>query len=672
MRYIALLLRSLLFALLIYAPSVYAQSFIVEEARPQPGTAAVDLSGEVAFAFSEEISVSTDWNTAFVSAPRDALSYSRVSLCLNFEGPCDGGDDVPRFVRFQAQHRPDTDYTWMVYAVETPSGAPMDAPYVLRYTTASTIGQRAVAGTVSAPAAKATWSASVRNALGALARGMKRSGLGRLPFGREDREGLSPTKEMGTIEPIAEDELQVRSHVGMIGAKGHSGGHTQVLLLDAFDDQASSWAVRAADVIKGASGNFTVEHLRDGTYWPIAVRYTDGTNAEIEALGFHDASGDGEPDPVTVDGGSVADINVQLYEFPLSTAHTESNLMAAIEAAAQHAPDQELKTVQGGHGMRTDGSAYEWTYRFYSPSKGLVTEVRVDPIEVTVTTTTPLSSFLTEMETVPESFIDSDEALQAALNDGGQAFIDPYPSRNLTTSLQGGNLYWMADTPTSNAFWQVRLQANTSSGTEVFERFVDMETGAILDAEALPVELTAFTAQVSDGTTVLLRWETASESNNAGFEVEHQAPESDAFEAVAFVEGAGTASRPQQYRYRIAGAEPGVHRFRLRQVDTDGAFAYSPEVEVRVSLNESLALEAPYPNPLAGHGTIRYRLPRATEVRLAVYDLLGREVAVIVSERQSAGAKTAPVDGSRLPSGAYFIRLATPKKTLGQRLTIVR
>ncbi|NBB87498.1 MAG: T9SS C-terminal target domain-containing protein, partial [Bacteroidetes bacterium] len=142
MRYVALLLGGLLFALPARA------QFVVEDARPQHGSEGVALSSEVAFAFSEEISVSTDWNTAFLFEPRDALSYNQVSLCLNFEGQCDGGNDVPRFVRFNAEHEPDTDYTWMVYAVETAGGDAMDAPFVLRYTTAPTIGQQDVAGAV--------------------------------------------------------------------------------------------------------------------------------------------------------------------------------------------------------------------------------------------------------------------------------------------------------------------------------------------------------------------------------------------------------------------------------------------------------------------------------------------------------------------------------------------
>ena len=502
MRYVALLLGGLLLALPVRA------QFVVEDARPQHGSEGVALSSEVAFAFSEEISVSTDWNTAFIFEPSDALSYNQVSLCLNFEGQCDGGDDVPRFVRFRAEHEPDTDYTWMVYAVETADGDAMDAPFVLRYTTAPTIGQQDVAGAVQTPVAKATWSPPVRASLRTLARGLKRSGLGRPTFDRE------PAPAGPDAASSANAETGIRSHFGTLGAKSHSGGHTQILLLSDFSDTEAQWSVRAADVIAGASGNYTVEFVRAGTYWPVAVRYTDGTNTEIEAFGFHDANGDGAPDPVSTEGGSLADIDIQLYEFPLTTARAQRNLAVASDSAAQYASDQELRLIQAGDGVRPAGTAYQWTYRFYSPSEGLETRVTVDPLEVNVETDAA-PGFLTEMSTIPDGFIDSDEAMQIALNDGGQAFIDPFRPSNITTILQGGNQYWTDSPVPSEEFWRVRLITVTSTQVRTFDRYIDMASGDILDASdnpdvpAAPVD---FASTSSDG-EVALSWTANSESD---------------------------------------------------------------------------------------------------------------------------------------------------------------
>jgi TolB protein len=64
-----------------------------------------------------------------------------------------------------------------------------------------------------------------------------------------------------------------------------------------------------------------------------------------------------------------------------------------------------------------------------------------------------------------------------------------------------------------------------------------------------------------------------------------------------------------------------------------------------------------YPNPFNPTTVVSYQLPAVSEVRLVVYDLLGREVAVLVNERKSAGVYEIKFDGSRLSSGVYFYRL---------------
>lgn len=66
---------------------------------------------------------------------------------------------------------------------------------------------------------------------------------------------------------------------------------------------------------------------------------------------------------------------------------------------------------------------------------------------------------------------------------------------------------------------------------------------------------------------------------------------------------------------------------------------------------------AHYPNPFAGAATITYELPEASLVRLRVYDVLGREMAILVDEWHSAGAHSVRLDASSWPSGVYLYRL---------------
>jgi hypothetical protein len=74
-------------------------------------------------------------------------------------------------------------------------------------------------------------------------------------------------------------------------------------------------------------------------------------------------------------------------------------------------------------------------------------------------------------------------------------------------------------------------------------------------------------------------------------------------------------------------------------------------------LPADFALRQNYPNPLNPSTTITYELPRASGVRLSVFDMLGREVSVLVNERREAGVHKVRLDASRLASGVYIYRL---------------
>jgi hypothetical protein len=84
------------------------------------------------------------------------------------------------------------------------------------------------------------------------------------------------------------------------------------------------------------------------------------------------------------------------------------------------------------------------------------------------------------------------------------------------------------------------------------------------------------------------------------------------------------------------------------------------------------ALPAAYPNPFADRATLRYALPEATHVRLIVYDVLGREIAVLVDGPVAAGAHEAAFDARSLPAGVYVVRLTAGARAHTQRLTLVR
>ena len=190
----------------------------------------------------------------------------------------------------------------------------------------------------------------------------------------------------------------------------------------------------------------------------------------------------------------------------------------------------------------------------------------------------------------------------------------------------------------------------------------------------LPVEITAFDAQV-DGQATVLQWETASETNNAGFEVQHRGPESepDAWTRVDFVEGQGNTTEAQQYSHHLTDLPPGTHRFRLKQMDLDGTFEYSASVEVAVEMTTPFELDAPYPNPFRQQATIGLRVADAQHVGIVAYNQLGQRVAMLHDGELAPNTKhTFQLAGQRLTSGLYFIQIQGETFNATERAILVR
>jgi len=185
---------------------------------------------------------------------------------------------------------------------------------------------------------------------------------------------------------------------------------------------------------------------------------------------------------------------------------------------------------------------------------------------------------------------------------------------------------------------------------------------------ALPVELSSFTAVNVNG-EVVLKWQTATETNNMGFEIERckmsNKKSQKEWGRIGFVEGKGTTTETQSYSYTDKLTNNGKFIYRLKQIDYDGTFAYSSEVEVEVNAPNVFALEQNYPNPFNPSTKIKYSLPgndgsetnSSQLVTLLIYDILGNEVATLVNEEQTAGSYEIEFNASDYPSGIYFYQL---------------
>jgi len=91
-----------------------------------------------------------------------------------------------------------------------------------------------------------------------------------------------------------------------------------------------------------------------------------------------------------------------------------------------------------------------------------------------------------------------------------------------------------------------------------------------------------------------------------------------------------------------------------------------------ISVPKEYSLSQNYPNPFNPSTTIKFELPKSSVVRLSVYDLLGREVSVLVNERRNAGYHEVKFDGSNLASGVYFYRLQAGEFVSSKRMLILK
>jgi hypothetical protein len=191
-----------------------------------------------------------------------------------------------------------------------------------------------------------------------------------------------------------------------------------------------------------------------------------------------------------------------------------------------------------------------------------------------------------------------------------------------------------------------------------------------LDAEVIvPVELISFAASVN-GTSVNLNWSTATEINNNGFEIQRNSGEG--FVTIGFVKGNGTTTEAKNYSYSDNNLVTGNYSYRLKQVDFNGAYDYSKVVEVEIVTLNNFELSQNYPNPFNPTTSIRFNIPEAGNVKLAVYNLLGQEVKTLVNGFRTAGSYTVNFDASNLSSGIYLYKIEMNNFTQTRKMTLLK
>ncbi len=186
-----------------------------------------------------------------------------------------------------------------------------------------------------------------------------------------------------------------------------------------------------------------------------------------------------------------------------------------------------------------------------------------------------------------------------------------------------------------------------------------------------PVELASFISSVNNN-SVSLNWNTVSEENNSGFEIERNSFGA-GWNKIGFVNGNGTTNHAQSYSFTDNGLSSGRYSYRLKQIDYNGNYKYYDlQNEVVIGVPNKFALNQNYPNPFNPTTKINFELPTNGFVALKIFDLTGREVSQLVNEVKDAGYYSVQFDAKNLSSGTYFYKLSADNFSDVKKMVVIK
>lgn len=238
-----------------------------------------------------------------------------------------------------------------------------------------------------------------------------------------------------------------------------------------------------------------------------------------------------------------------------------------------------------------------------------------------------------------------------------------------TTQVGPGN--WYPFSHLSSYVWcqfpAAATQAITLGNQTGFSTFRIHGTNTF-SSTALPVQLTAFDLTAVDNNFFKLDWQTASELNNYGFEVQRSLDGTD-FSSIGFIRGNGTTSMIHNYALNDSNVVAEInYYYRLKIIDFDGTFKYSRVLIGRLRGENSFIVSEFYPNPTNDNVSVNVFAPASNKMTINLFDIVGQLISTTNYELKSGWNKV-DLNTSNLAAATYIASIINHNtKTVSKKI----
>ena len=210
---------------------------------------------------------------------------------------------------------------------------------------------------------------------------------------------------------------------------------------------------------------------------------------------------------------------------------------------------------------------------------------------------------------------------------------------------------------TGSGYYAKRYQAQESpTDADIFTLRTLATCDVVCISAALPVTLMTFVGQRVNALQTLLNWETSSETNNAGFEIE-RSPTTTDFKKVGFVDGSGNSAGSKKYQFSDRNSSEEVTYYRLKQLDHDGSFEYSRMIAVQ-GFRELLSLVT-VPNPGSQNNTFLQVKGNSGEIDLTIFNAKGVVMYRKSRLKLATNKQISLAELPRLTTGLYVAKITS-------------